>query len=121
MLELFEDKRGGISREAEQRMKWLMAIADPVRLHILETLSRVPDASAAELAARGQTSDQTLRRHLEAMNASGVICVCPGRSDGETSGRPAARYGLAPDIRHSVCSTLGVPTVGLPVGARLAS
>jgi predicted ArsR family transcriptional regulator len=90
-----------------QSMTWLMAIADPVRLQILRTLSRVADATASELAVRGQTSHQTLRRHLEALEVAGVIQVCPGRSDGETAGRPAARFSLAPDLRRSIRTALG--------------
>lgn len=88
-------------------MIWLMAIADPVRLQILRILSRVSDATASELAVDSQASHQTLRRHLEALEVSGVIRVCPGMSDGETAGRPAARFSLAPELRRSICSVLG--------------
>jgi predicted ArsR family transcriptional regulator len=87
---------------AQQRPQWLDVVADPVRLQILRSLSRVADATASELAARGQTSQQTLRRHLEALEAFGVIQARPGKSDGETSGRPAVRFSLPPDVRESV-------------------
>lgn len=79
-------------------------IADPVRLQIIRSLSQVTDATASELATRAQASYQTLRRHLEALEASGVILTRPGRSDGETSGRPATRFSLSPAVRESVCS-----------------
>ncbi|HSS03854.1 MAG TPA: winged helix-turn-helix domain-containing protein [Solirubrobacterales bacterium] len=91
----------------QQRPNWLVAIADPVRLKIVRTLSQVNDATAADLAARSQISDQTLRRHLDALEASGVIQVRPGESDGETPGRPPARFSLSPDVRESVCSVFG--------------
>jgi predicted ArsR family transcriptional regulator len=87
---------------------WLEVVADPVRLQILRSLSRVPDATAAELADRSPASHQTLRRHLEALAALGVIRSRPGASDGETSGRPPARFSLTPDVRESIRSVLDV-------------
>lgn len=92
----------------EQRPRWLDAVADPVRLLILRTLYGVEDATAPELAARSQASYQTLRRHLEVLEASGIIQTRPGESDGETSGRPATRYSLAPDVRESMGAMLGI-------------
>lgn len=94
---------------SRQERGWLDVIADPVRLQILRTLSHVAEASASELATRSQASYQTLRRHLEALQASGVIEAQPGRSDGETSGRPAARFSLAPGIRDEVRAAFGTP------------
>jgi predicted ArsR family transcriptional regulator len=81
-------------------------IADPVRLGILRSLSQVGEATTADLASSGQASNQTLRRHLEALVALGVIEEHPPRSDGETPGRPAARYSLPAEMRESVCSVL---------------
>lgn len=77
-------------------------IADPIRLGILRSLSEVEEATTSDLAAWGQASSQTLRRHLEALVALGVIREHPARSDGETPGRPAARFSLARDVRESV-------------------
>ena len=88
----------------QRQSGWLDVIADPVRLQILRTLSQVTEATASELAARSQASYQTLRRHLEALEAVDVIRARPGESDGETSGRPAARFRLSPDVRESFCS-----------------
>ncbi len=78
----------------------LEAVADPVRLHILRTLSAVPDATAAELAQRGLASNRTLRRHLEALVVYGVIDEREGESDGQTPGRPATRFSLSPEIEN---------------------
>ena len=90
-----------------RRSHWLDVVADPVRLQILRTLSRVPDATASELAASSPASYQTLRRHLEALEAFGVIRTRAGVSDGETAGRPAARFSLDPEMRESVRSAIG--------------
>lgn len=92
---------------ARRQSHWLDVVADPVRLQILRALSQVTDATASELAARSPASYQTLRRHLEALEASEVIQVRPGVSDGATSGRPAARFSLTPQVRASVRSAFG--------------
>lgn len=88
----------------ESHQGWLEVIADPVRLYILRALCGVSDATVAELIARGPTSSQTLRRHLEDLVAVGVIQESPGESDGETPGRPAARFSLRAEVRESVSS-----------------
>lgn len=83
-------------------LDWLPVVADPVRVRILHSLSGVAEATAADLARRGQASDQTLRRHLEALAACGLVLEHPGESDGETPGRPPTRYSLHPDVRDNV-------------------
>lgn len=93
-----------LPRHEEREFRWLSAIADPIRLHILRALTAVEEATAADLANGGNTSSQTLRRHLEALTAIGLIHEHPGESDGETPGRPAARFSLHPEIRESVRS-----------------
>lgn len=98
--------QGGVL-SATRAARWLDQIADPVRLQILRSLSEVDEATAPELAADTQASYQTLRRRLEALQASGLVEARPGRSDGETSGRPATRFRLAPAVRESVNSELG--------------
>lgn len=92
----------------QQRSHWLDVIADPVRLQILRSLSQVGEATAADLAMRSQASYQTLRRHLEALETFGVIVARPGKSDGETPGRPATHFSLRPEVRESVCEVFGV-------------
>lgn len=87
--------------------RWLDAVADPVRLQIVRTLARVGEASTAELAAHGSASYQTLRRHLEALEAEGVIESRPGASDEHSTGRPAVRFRLTPAVRESVSAILG--------------
>jgi predicted ArsR family transcriptional regulator len=86
---------------------WLEVIADPVRLSILRSLSEIPEATTAELATRGSASNQTLRRHLEALVALGVIEEHPPRSDGERPGRPATRFSLTLAVRESARSLFG--------------
>lgn len=85
---------------------WLLVVADPVRLGILRSLSRVNDATMATLAVDGASS-QTLRRHLRDLVLLGVVKEHPAESDGETPGRPAARYSLPRETRQSVISLLG--------------
>lgn len=92
--------------------RWLEVIADPVRLSILRTLSQVETATASDLAASGQASSQTLRRHLDALASLGVIKEHAPRSDGETPGRPAARFSLSAETRASVRSVLAPPDPG---------
>ena len=89
--------------EKRRRSHWLDVVADPVRLQIVRSLSQVDNATAAELAAGSPASYQTLRRHLEALQANGVIEARPGTSDGE-SGRPPMRFSLGPGVRESVRS-----------------
>lgn len=91
--------------EPPQRRGWLDVVADPVRLHILRSLSGVSEATATDLIARGPASGQTVRRHLDDLVAVGVVEERPGESDGETPGRPAARFSLHPEVRVSVEST----------------
>jgi DNA-binding transcriptional ArsR family regulator len=86
--------------------RWLEVIADPVRLTILRSLSQVEEATASDLATWSQASSQTLRRHLEALVSLGVIREHPARSDGETPGRPPARFSLPAEMRESVRSVL---------------
>lgn len=94
-----------------QQPHWLDVIADPVRLQVIRSLSQVAEATASELATRSQASYQTLRRHLDVLEACGVIQARPGQSDGETSGRPATRFSLSPEVRESVYTVFGASTV----------
>ena len=97
-----------LARGAEEhRAHWLDVVADPVRLQILRLLSCAEEATASELAAGSPASYQTLRRHLDALEASGVIRTRPGVSDGERTGRPAAHFSLNPEVRQSVSAAFG--------------
>jgi len=81
---------------------WLYAVADPTRLRILLSLSQVEEATAADLSLSGEASNQTLRRHVQALVALGVIEERIGESDGETPGRPASRFRMPPEVRSSL-------------------
>jgi predicted ArsR family transcriptional regulator len=85
----------------DEAWEWLNAVVDPIRLHIVVSLLDAADAMAADLTS-GPVSPQTLRRHLEALVSTGIVAKCSGASDGETPGRPAARFRLDPSVRDSV-------------------
>lgn len=89
-------------RVAAEQGGWLHGVADPVRLGVLQELTAVERATATELAAGCQASMPTLRRHLDALVAIGLIEQEAGESDGETAGRPAAQFSLNPQLRASV-------------------
>lgn len=88
---------------------WLDAVAEPTRLYILRCLLDVREATVTDLLV-GCSSAQTLRRHLEAMVSTGVIHERPGESDGETPGRPAARFMLVPEVREGLSVVLSTST-----------
>jgi len=89
----------------EEENDWLEAIAEPTRLYILRSLFNVPEATVTDLVA-SWASAQTLRRHLDALVSIGVIDERPGESDGETPGRPAARFRLVPEVREGLAAVL---------------
>lgn len=74
--------------------RWLFGVADPIRLAILRALSEVDSATMAEINCLTAASRPTLRRHLLAMVALGLISEEVGKSDGMTTGRPATRFSL---------------------------
>ncbi|HVY97528.1 MAG TPA: helix-turn-helix domain-containing protein [Solirubrobacterales bacterium] len=99
----------GVQGETRRRgsADWLAAVADPIRVHILRSLSQLGVATAADLSATAAASHQTLRRHLEALVTTGVLDEHPGQSDGETPGRPPSRFSLNPETRDSIRQVFG--------------
>lgn len=85
----------------------ILGIADPVRLDLVRRLTEVEEATAAELSDRCEASRPTVRRHLEALVAVGIVAAAEGTSDGLTPGRPATRFSLAPESSASVRALLG--------------
>lgn len=87
-------------------------ISDPVRFAVLCALCELGTATMAELLPRCHTSERTVRRHLDALAALGLVAEEPGERDGLTPGRPAARFTLdgavAPRVR-SVLTLLSEP------------
>jgi predicted ArsR family transcriptional regulator len=79
---------------------WLDVLTDPVRLGILRTLSQKGVARTADLMSSTHTSERTLRRHLDALVAVGVVRELRGESDGQTPGRPASRFALEARIQE---------------------
>jgi predicted ArsR family transcriptional regulator len=85
----------------------LNGIADPVRLGLVCCLAEGSEATAAELSGRCRASGPTVRRHLEALVASGIVVEAAGASDGATPGRPAARFSLHPEARAGLAHLFG--------------
>lgn|SRR3954447_11173822 len=75
------------------QMRNLDAIADPVRLRILRHLAEHGSASGAELAQAAEIHENTVRPHLQALVAAGVLETRPRPAAGP--GRPGIDYVLA--------------------------
>lgn len=71
-----------------------------MRLNLLCCLDGLEAVSAAQLAPKAHTSVRTVRRHLEALVELGLADEKRGKSDGETTGRPAASYMLSVSARE---------------------
>jgi len=97
----------GKDKQRDQPAKWLMAVADPIRVKILYSLSRVNAATASHLASEAAASQQTLRRHLEALVVTGILQEHPGETDGITPGRPPSRFSLSAEAGESIRRALG--------------
>lgn len=76
---------------------WLAILTDPARLSVLRGLCRLEVATIAQLREACHTSAPTVRRHLEALAALGLVREEPAERDGVTPGRPAKRFVLAAD------------------------
>jgi DNA-binding transcriptional ArsR family regulator len=96
----------------------LEAVANPIRLRIVRSLSESESASLDELAQAVSAQRNTVRAHLRALMGAGVVARLPGQSDGRL-GRPPARYrlerrelsrgpGQAPDAQTDVRSPVAV-------------
>jgi DNA-binding transcriptional ArsR family regulator len=87
---------------SDPAVDWLSGIADPIKLAVVRALARAGAATVTELADACGASVGTVRRHLAALTASGVVTEESGSSDGFTAGRPASRYQLPPSVLVSV-------------------
>jgi DNA-binding transcriptional ArsR family regulator len=72
---------------------WLEAVANPIRLRIVRHLNERDSASLDELAQEVSAQRNTVRVHLRALMAAGVVARLPGQPEGRL-GRPPARYRL---------------------------
>jgi predicted ArsR family transcriptional regulator len=75
-------------------VSWTAVLTDPVRLSVLCWLWQLQTATTSQLCQRCHTSDPTVRRHLEALEALGLVREEPAERDGMTPGRPARRFRL---------------------------
>jgi DNA-binding transcriptional ArsR family regulator len=74
---------------------WISVLTDPVRLAVLRAMCELHTVTIGELRRHCHSSDPTVRRHLEALEALGLVHEQPGKRDGLTPGRPASRFTLA--------------------------
>ncbi len=65
------------------------ATLSPTQRRVIETLKRLGEATADELAAALEVSPSAVRQHLGALRSSGLI---EARQDRGNTGRPADRY-----------------------------
>jgi predicted ArsR family transcriptional regulator len=87
---------------------WLAVLSDPVRIGLVHSLAERSAATAAELAVETHASERTVQRHLAALAAAGVVRELGGEGDGESPGRPAARFSLEEPARGSARELLAV-------------
>ncbi|HET9152948.1 MAG TPA: helix-turn-helix domain-containing protein [Solirubrobacterales bacterium] len=95
-------------RSAQRSNGWLEGIADPVRFAVVQVLVGTGTATIADLAESCGASVPTIRRHLAALIATGIVAEEDGSSDGCTVGRPASRYKLPKHVRSSAREILDV-------------
>jgi DNA-binding transcriptional ArsR family regulator len=88
---------------------WLEAVANPIRLRIVRHLSGCESASLDELSAAVAAQRNTVRAHLRALMAAGVVARLPGQSEGRL-GRPPARYRLERRDQPRGVAARGTPT-----------
>jgi predicted ArsR family transcriptional regulator len=96
---------------------WSSVLTDPVRLAVLRALCELGTTTIANLKVTCHTSDPTVRRHLEALEAFGLVREEPGERDGLTPGRPPRRFTLDSDAAARVCvlfDLLSEPLVPTP-------
>jgi predicted ArsR family transcriptional regulator len=87
-------------------MTRLEAVADPLRLRVLHHLAEVPGATLPELAAAAGVHLNTIRPHVVALDAAGVLTR--ERRPHEGRGRPAVVYRLADDWTAPTTDFLGL-------------
>lgn len=95
---MFQEAR----KPSDPAVDWLSGIADPIKLAVVRDLARAGGATVTDLADACEASVATIRRHLAALIANGVVTEESGSSDGLTAGRPASRYQLPPSVLVSV-------------------
>lgn len=96
---------------------WSAILIDPVRLGVLRGLCEAGMTTAAELARNCHTSNGAVRRHLEALEALGLVHERPGERDGLTPGRPASRFVVDAEAAtrlRALFELLGEPLLPIP-------
>lgn len=96
-------------------------LSDPARLSLLSGLCQLETATIAELRKVCHTSDPTVRRHIQALQALGLVREEPAVRDRIISGRPPKRFMIATDAAERLCALfqlLNEPLVPTPAPGR---
>jgi predicted ArsR family transcriptional regulator len=91
---------------------WLEVLTDPIRLRVMLALSTTGKGSAAELAQSCHASERTVKRHLDALLALGLIRQLRNEPGSDRRGRPPTRFILDSAVRddaREVFSLLSQP------------
>jgi predicted ArsR family transcriptional regulator len=110
-----------ITVEGQLDASWATILTDPVRISVLRSLCQLRAATTAELRTLCHTSDPTIRRHLGALEALGLVREEVAKRDGVTPGRPARRFRLDADAATSLSALfelLGKPLTPGPEPAQ---
>jgi predicted ArsR family transcriptional regulator len=97
---------------------WAAILTDPVRLSVLCGLCDLETATIADLREVCHTSDPTVRRHLEALEALGLVREEPAERDGISPGRPAKTFTIDPGAAVRLCTLfdlLSEPLLPVPL------
>jgi len=100
---------------------WVTILRDPARVWLLRALCELEAPTISELREVCHTSDPTVRRHLEALEALGLVRAEPAERNGVTSSRPPTRFVIAGDAVERLCALfqlLSEPLVPSPAPAQ---
>lgn len=87
---------------------WHYFLTDPVRLTLIGSLYELGPLTVSRLREETHADHRTMRRHLDALVALGVIFEYRGEGDGCTPGRPATRFALDPQVRDRLADLFAV-------------
>lgn len=79
---------------------WIEVLTDPVRLDVLFALGVAGSGTASEVATGCHATEQTVKRHLDALVALGLARESKEGTGSERLGRPPTRFVLDGMVRE---------------------